>query len=204
MFEKFLSGNVESFRQRYEGTYGFFRDDKKNRTLVRLDSISETRCDFLDADGLNYHINADTAEEMGFEFIPPKSSWYNTPDFGAVFTQRRAQRQFSRGIHSGNLAMFALTSGVTANLGVDFVSLSQIYEKAIPPRQALEKWKEGTSIAISGQFALSSGNVFLFLDNVGTYKRSGSHFLFKLREPRLWKTEITDALTSLGQTLEIA
>ena len=77
MFEKFLSANVESFRQRYEGTYGFYRDEKKKRLLVRLDSISPEECVFVNADGIDFRLRVDTSRDIGFEFLPPKSAWRN-------------------------------------------------------------------------------------------------------------------------------
>jgi hypothetical protein len=85
MFEKFLSQNLESFKQRYEGTFGFYRNEEGKRLLVRLDSITARNCVFKDANGVDYRIRPDSEENIGFEFLPPKSQWYNTVD-GAVYT----------------------------------------------------------------------------------------------------------------------
>lgn len=204
MFEKFLSVNLESFRQRYEGTYGFFRDDRKRRTLVRLESINNSRCEFVDEDSLDYHLNIDTDEDMGFEFIPPEAKWYNTPNFGAVYTERIVQRQFSRGVTDSNLSIMVLNKGRLTPKMVGFDILSQIYEHAIDPKMLVERWKDGDPFAISGQFALDQGRVYLFKEPAGEYRRKDKHLSFKMNEPELWKTELADACRNIGFTSEVS
>lgn len=205
MFEKFLSGNIDNFRQRYEGTYGFFRDEKKKRTLVRLESIGGARCNFVDARGMDYHIMADTQDDMGFEFIPPKSQWYNAKG-GAMFTQRLAQRQYSRGVSDRNLTIALLRSERLYPVEVNFNSLSQIYEHPVPTPEALREFQEKKrhSLALSGQFAVCGGRVYVFTEMVGDFKLDGKHISMKLREPDLWRTELTDACKSLQLTAEIS
>lgn len=204
MFEKFLSANVDSFRQRYEGTYGFYRDEKKKRLLVRLDAISPEECLFVNADGIDFRLRVDTARDIGFEFLPPKSAWYNT-EAGAVWTQRLAQRQFSRGVTAKNLEISLLTPDRgLSTMRVDFKNLSGIYEKAIPPQIAIADLGK-KSVAISSAFALDqAGVVYLFKETIGTYKRQDKRLTFKLNEPKNWRTEITDACTAIGFTAEIS
>jgi hypothetical protein len=204
LFEKFLSANVDSFRQRYEGTYGFYRDEKKKRLLVRLDSISAEECTFVNADGIDFRLRVDTARDIGFEFLPPKSAWYNT-EAGAVWTQRLAQRQFSRGVTSKNLEISLLTPdrGLSA-MRVDFKTLSSIYERAITPALAIEALGK-KSVAISSAFALDqSGVVYLFKEVIGSYKQQDKRLVFKLNEPKNWRTEISDACMAIDFTAEIS
>jgi hypothetical protein len=204
LFEKFLSANVDSFRQRYEGTYGFYRDEKKKRLLVRLDSINAEECTFVNADGIDFRLRVDTARDIGFEFLPPKSAWYNT-EAGAVWTQRLAQRQFSRGVTSKNLEISLLTPdrGLTP-MRVDFKTLSSIYEKALAPALAIEALGK-KSVAISSAFALDqSGVVYLFKEVIGSYKQQDKRLVFKLNEPKNWRTEISDACMAIGFTAEIS
>jgi hypothetical protein len=204
LFEKFLSANVDSFRQRYEGTYGFYRDEKKKRLLVRLDSISAEECTFVNADGIDFRLRVDTSRDIGFEFLPPKSAWYNT-EGGAVWTQRLAQRQFSRGVTSKNLEISLLTPdrGLTP-MRVDFKTLSSIYEKALAPALAIEALGK-KSVAISSAFALDqSGVVYLFKEVIGSYKQQDKRLVFKLNEPKNWRTEISDACMAIDFTAEIS
>jgi hypothetical protein len=204
LFEKFMSTNLESFKQRYEGTYGFYRDEKKKRLLVRLESIVAQECVFVNADGIDFRLRPDTTRDIGFEFLPPKSAWYNTPR-GAMWTQRLAQRQFSRGVTGKNLEI-SLMTGQFGVLRVDFTTLAEIYERPIAPKDAMKALDEGKSVAISSAFALDpiKARVYLFKELIGTFQRSEEKKIsFTLYEPLNWKTEITDALTAVGYTAEI-
>jgi hypothetical protein len=204
MFEKFQSANVESFRQRYEGTYGFYRDNtNKIRKLCRLDAIGNSRVDFVDKEGITYNIRVDAKHDAGFEFLPPKSQWYNTKD-GAVWVQRVAARQFSRGITHRNVNASLLQKGLLRPMTVDFTILSEIFETPISASEAIKEFDQ-KSVAISGQFALdsASGRVLVMNEIIGDFKKDGKKFTFKLNEPSLWKTEITDALNALGYSSEI-
>lgn len=208
MFEKFLSENAESFRQRYEGTYGFFRSENGKRKLVRLTAIRENRCDFEDADGIPYHIAPDTVRNLGFEFLPPKSQWYNTEN-GAMLTQRVASRQFQRGISPKNVVITAVgRNGVPQPVQVNFINLASIYDRFVPASLAMEDFihERANGVAISGQFALTTSGhaVWLFNDMIGAYKRDKRNFKVTLNEPTLWRTEIADALNRLECTAEIS
>lgn len=205
MFEKFTTENLESFRQRYEGTYGFYRDSAKTRRLVKLTSIGGTRCEFVDSDGIEFHLNIDRSEDIGFEFLPPRSMWYNT-DQGAVYTQRMVQRQFQRGITAKNIAAFTLTDIGPSATRVDFPLLNRVFNtKEVKPDALLTRIGEGRSVAISPQFALTgNGLVYLTTENVGTYARKEKVFKFKLNDATLWKTEISDAIAALGCTAEVS
>lgn len=201
MFEKFLSSNLDSFRQRYEGTYGFYRDENRKRLLTRLDSIDNQRCVFVDAQGVEYRLNPDTQKEIGFEFLPPKSQWYNT-ERGAMYTQRIAQRQFSRGVTDKNLEIQLLKNGSLSTVRINFANLDAVYNSSISVADAIKNPE--ISVAVSPQFALSGGLVFLLREEIGEYKQEEKKFSFKLREPQLWRTELTDALAAVGYTAEIA
>lgn len=205
MFEKFTSGNIESFRQRYEGTYGFYRDESKKRLLVKLTEVRESRCTFVNADGIEFHLNSDSARDIGFEFLPPRSAWYNTQE-GAYYTERVASRQFQRGITGKNVLIHSLLGHMTP-ARVDFGTLSMIFDsKPFDMEASLDTLKKGRSLAISPQFALdpATSQIYLFGDIIGTYKQDKQNFQFKLNEPGLWKTEITDALRAINCTTEIA
>lgn len=203
MFEKFLSANVENFRQRYEGTFGFYKDGGKNRLLVKLTGISAQSCDFVDARGVTFSIRPDHPDNVGFEFLPPKSQWYNTKA-GATYTQRIAHRQFQRGVTTKTLEAFLLKNGQLAQRQINFPTLSDVYENSMSPKDAVKQLDEDKSFALSGQFAMGSGAILLLKETIGTYSRSGGDFKIKLNEPDLWRVEISDAIKAVGCTADIS
>ncbi len=205
MFEKFLSSNMDDFRQRYEGTYGFYRGEDGKKLLVTLSSIRDEVCTFSDAKGVQYKLNADAAKDIGFEFIPPKAGYYNTVD-GVVLVSRIPSRQFQRGLSSKNTNISALTIGQFLPLRVGFEILEKVYLKAIPPREAHAAWNMRQAIAISKQIALepNTKEVYLYANAIGTFERSNTTFMVKLQEPTLWRTEIMDAFKAMDCTVEIS
>jgi hypothetical protein len=196
MFEKFLSENIENFRQRYEGTFGFYKVGNK-RLLVKLQEISNQQCHFKDALGMDYTIQPDHPDEVGFEFLPPKSQWYNTKE-GAVYTQRIASRQFQRGVTGKTLEIVLLREHMLYPMAVNFKNLQSIYESPLTPKEALPGLDKKQSLALSGQFALDAGTVFLLKEPIGGYECKRENFKFHLNERDLWKTEISDAITAMG------
>lgn len=206
MFEKFISGNARDFKARYEGTYGFFRENGKRKMLARLDSISERACHFVDARGAEYTLNADTVEEIGFEFLPPKACYYNLKDGTVVLVSRMASRQWKRGVSSANTAVYTMDKvyGALAPSRLDFKVLENIYQNSVDPSAV--KYSKGDNIAISRAFAFSrTGEVRLYENKVGNFvTEDAKHFKVVLAEPDLWRTEITDALRSMSKTVEVA
>lgn len=204
MFEKLLSGNIETFRQRYEGTYGFYRDGQ-NKLLVRIASVDGGQCTFVDARNLTYHIAPDHPDNVGFEFLPPKSQWYNTAR-GAMYTQRMALRQWQRGVTGKTIEILLLQDAEMHPLRVDFANLSAIFEHPIRPADALGNLEKGLSLALSGQFAMSNGHIYVLKQKIGkvNFLRLSKKFVIKLDEPDLWRTEINDAITAMGCSASIS
>jgi hypothetical protein len=204
MFEKFTSEHMETFKQRYEGTYGHFRNDEVGRKLlVKLTAIQPARCTFVDAQDIEYRLNPDTERKIGFEFLPPKSAWYNTPK-GALFVKRIPARQFHRGVSESNVRIYQLDTklGVKA---VTFDVLGAIYDDAFDPRTAILRRKDKEAVALSGQFALDSkGGVYLLTEKIGEAKQGDGKFTFSLDQPELFATELTDACRAINHVAEFA
>jgi hypothetical protein len=194
MLEKFMSNGAGDYRQRYEGTYGFFTTDSGKKLLVRLTHIhadgAPPHVDFVDADGVGFRLNADN--DRGFEFIPPKSAWYNTPA-GAMFVQRTAQRQWTRGVHPRNTVINLLVKGRMDPQQINFPVLSEIYTptNSITLLQAKET---GRSFALSQQIAMdfASKGLVVLNEGVGTFTMEGNAYHVILHDKELWATEITD------------
>jgi hypothetical protein len=172
MFEKFLSENAQDFRQRYEGTYGYFFDRSAGkRVLCRIDRIdldSPTRMVyFSDHRSVEFSIRADVEGDIGFEFIPPRSAFYNTQK-GVFYVQRVAARQFSRGIRDSNTNIFKL-EGDWRRVATRFDSLLPIFEQRIP--YGINNVKDTpiskVTAALSPSFCLNVGSLYVFTERVG-------------------------------------
>lgn len=204
MFEKFTAAGAADFRQRYEGTYGFYRDENGKRLLTKLSYIRNEVCVFIDSRGVEYRLNPDAESNIGFEFIPPKAAYHNTPN-ETILVSRIAARQFQRGLSYKNTNLWSLMPGGLMQVKMDFPLLERIYLKAISPRDAVAAFSTRSSVAISKQLALTSlGVVFLYEKPIGKYTRKDNHLSFKLDEPSLWKTEVQDACRDIGFTVEVS
>lgn len=172
MFEKFLAENANDFRQRYEGTYGYFVNRESNkRVFAQIRSIDldarPRMVHFMDARGLDFSVRSDADADIGFEFLPAKSSFYNTAK-GLYYTQRVAARQFYRGIKSSNTMVYKIENGVWNQLRVDFNSLVPIFEECLEwDKLNIKGVNASTNLALSSSFCLSGGNLFVFSDKIG-------------------------------------
>lgn len=205
MFEKFNSTNSENFRQRYQGTYGFYRDGSGKRTLVKVVSVDDQRVEFVDARGVDYRLHADNTSGIGFEFLPPKSVYYATTSGNVYLVLRVAARQFLRGICDKNTRVYKLYKGGLLGVRVDFTSLADIYLNQVPYNAAslpLDKITlanaDAPGLALSHQFAMCLGLVYLFDKTIGTYTVNNTQINITLYDRGLWGTELGDSLTAMG------
>lgn len=207
MFEKFMMANAGDFRQRYEGTFGFYRDEKGKRMLSKLTAIGGNICEFTDARGVVFKLNANSDKDIGFEFIPPKSQFYNT-DEDTFYVRRLAARQFQRGVSNKNVEIFRLVGDTLMPQRVDFQTLGKVYEQTRTPAEILGRFTAGglkrNGFALSNSIAFGFKGVYVFDRLVGTYdSKDYQHFRIALDEPELWRTEIIDALRRLNKTAEV-
>lgn len=200
MFEKFLSQGARDFRQRYEGTYGFFRDDEHKRMLAQLVRITDTQCIFHDSRGVEYRLNADADGDKGFEFIPPKSGYFNT-DIGAMYVQRNAARQFQRGVSGNNTSVYLLSKGSLIPREISFPVMVFLFEKAREPRDSLDAFlmKKIPSWSPSSPFCFDANNVWVFAERIGTWSMKDTVFNVNLNDKTLYRTEIADAFAAVDR-----
>jgi hypothetical protein len=199
MFEKFTSIGATDFKQRYQGTYGIFLwSDKitgeKKRKLVRLDAINTDRgqfsVTFVDSDGSNYTLLPDTPDDYGFEFLPPRSAYYNTRNGEPWLIKRIASKQYSRGLcdkntHISNLVGKRLPTGF--EIKTTITDALKVAEKVL---------STSAGIALSSQFSISfvDKRVRCFESRIGTLDEyKDGKFYVSLENPELWGTEIRDA-----------
>lgn len=215
MFEKFTSEDAHDFRQRYQGTYGWFkRKDKKllvKLTTVDSDGFGEKVVHFADKDGVPYTLRADSADEsVGFEFIPPKTLYHNTSDGVAYLLTRVPARQYLRGICDRNTRIRSVGGNIVP---IDFFSLLLLYDGKVTPLEAMETAFENSkkdvkkehSFALSGQFAvnLTRGAVYCLgagigYANVATLPSGELQLSILLEDVSLWGQEVRDAINRAG------
>lgn len=206
MFEKFLHDDSADFRQRYEGTYGFFFDRKNNKKLLvnieRVDTEDIPRkVIFRDKRGISFNIYSDVQDDIGFEFLPPKSAFYNTQS-GVFYVERRAARQFRRGICENNCLVYSLNDRGFRQSRVDFDSLSSIFEMPIPLDQAVKDFqnKKNPCIALTSFMAICNSKLYMYKEDIGTVKDN----TITLKEGgMLFLTELQDAVKTLNLNFTI-
>ncbi len=204
MFEKFLSANADDFRQRYLGTFGFFRKEDGTKLLTRLDTISGRGCSFSDVRGVTYNLEPDSKLDIGFEFLPPKSGFFNTA-IGTVLVIRIPARQFQRGVSPNNTALHLLSGKQQEHLPLDFPIMEKIYEKNTTLEQAFEEFKQKKthSVALSSQIALDRARLWVLDEPIGECRYSNGTFKVKLKAPDFWLTETTDAFKATAHPFEV-
>ena len=207
MFEKFTSRDAGDFRQRYLGTYGYFRRNGQ-QSLVRLDRIntdgSHKSVEFVDCDGLRSELYPDSDDETtGFSFLPPRIAYHNTSN-GAYLLRRVAQRQYLRGISDQNMR---ITTVFGQAIPVDFQILRDLFDNPITAQEAvtrvrkIQKGGGERSFALSAQFAinLDTNNLYCFGQRIGAATMSDTEALsISLDDYGLWITELRDAIRRAG------
>lgn len=206
MFEKFFHENSGDFRQRYEGTYGFFVDETGTRMLTKILAIdqesSPRAVHFVDERGVTYTLYADVAGNIGYEFLPPKSMFHNT-EYGVYYTQRRAARQFKRGVCSENTTIFRLLNGSFEQVRVDFPQLKAIYSRPVSFDEAFARYKAKLwqSVALSKNFSLVRGKgVYLLTELIASVGESedGKYHIKVAPGYSAFTTELRDAFNRVG------
>ena len=202
MFEKFTSKDARDFYQRYQSTYGFFRQ-KGKKTLVQLTQVGyegrQKFVEFTDKEGLSYLLYADSEDQdIGFEFLPPKNCYHNT-NIGPLLVQRIPARQYTRGICEKNTRITSLSKG---QLPVNFEFLEKCYVETLTAKEAYEEAVKNPKNNLFGEYSPSSnfsvcevqGQVYCLGHRIGTVKKN----IIKLNDFGLWGTEMKDAFRRAG------
>jgi hypothetical protein len=125
------SNNVEDFKQRYQGCFGWLSYEG-NETLVVLTNVSRDRVTFNTAKGKDFFAFVNSGVQ--FKFAPIMRGWYTT-SVGPVLLQRVAARQYQRGISSANTSCFCLGYGSSEQLRPRALTvgiLEEVFETQTP------------------------------------------------------------------------
>lgn len=215
MFEKFTTEGGDTFRRRYEGTYGYFvnKTNPNLPLLVQLVSFEGNNGEILRfkrLDGIMFTLNANTEKEIGFEFTPPEKRWYPHPVYGAVLGARRPARQFSRGLCDANytLQYYNVKNIRWEELPVNFQEVANILEGPKKNISSLEVWlkagQETTAYYLSPTFSLLSGrkviHLALFDRFIAQLKFEGDKLTVMSRDV-IFDTEYGQVAALLGKEL---
>lgn len=210
MFEKFTAAGASDFRQRYLNTYGYFTARGK-KSLVKLSKIDvearERYVEFVDRDNDIFKVVADAQEaDIGFHFLPPKSSWYNRANGIPILIQRVATKQYLRGICDRNTTVLDIRGKAYP---VDFTTLISIFEDKVTPKEmvdhALKSPDAARGIAISPQFVvgIATESIKVFNHTIGNSIYKDGKFVVTLLDKATWGTEVVDAFKRANITLEL-
>ena len=165
MKEEFNSAYWSDFRQRYQGTYGWWETDKKERLLVYLREVGEERVIFQNKDGFKFTAIADQGNS--FTFLPVVRGCFNYLDDGVVVTRRRPARMWKRGVCEENTDIISLATGKT--LGVNFQTLEGIFGDKTNTALARFKQTLTGNAAIDNVFSVVGNKLFLYENQIGSY-----------------------------------
>lgn len=205
MFEKFTAMDADRFRQRYQGTFGYFvKGEEKMLSQITEIRVNDGRpyVEFVDNKGLPYKLYSDSPNEgVGFRFLPPKFQYYNTKEGRPLLIDRIAAKQYSRGICSKNTSVTRMTGD---RLPVDFGTLEKLFGETVSVKESLKaalalEDVPSAGIALSPQFAVKipSGDLKCFNVVIGTSKYKDGVFHYTLTGG-LWATEVANAFRRSG------
>lgn len=194
MKEEFTSAGSRDFRQRYEQTFGWYTSESQQRILVMLESVSEAGVKFRDSRKNQYTALPDVGNQ--FEFLSPVKRLFAVKD-DIYLIQRRAARQFQRGVSSSNTTIIKLPIGVPVS--VNFSNVAAAFTPTV--RVGFErKWaayEEGmrNSMLLSDLFAVCQDNLFLYKEVVGKVDRKAKKIVLT---DGTFRQEVADVLRDNG------
>lgn len=201
MKEAFTSIGSRDFRQRYEGTYGFYNTDSGEKRLVLLNSINEREVRFSDAARQEYVALADGGTE--FEFIAPVKKLFAAADT-ILYISRRVARQFQRGVSLANTRIVNLATN--SEVSITFTRLVQAYESEpvnVPLRVTMYRADKRDTVLLSDMLAIVGTQLYLYGEPIGEVNKEEKKFILS---EDLFRQEVIDVINAnqLSFTVEIA
>lgn len=196
MKDTLTNSNAGDFRQRYQGTYGWFNHNVEKPLLVQLTDVNASRCIFVDKRGVDYRVNSDTG--IPFEFFPLDRRVANYKDT-VLYSTRKPERQWHRGACDANTAIVDLNTGKA--VPVDFDTIEALYSPPVNFAEFAEEFKAGKrkAAAISDKFVLRGKFVYIFDRPIGLVNG------MKVTVNKLFLQELKDVnhRNKLGLTVEV-
>lgn len=167
MKDTLTSANHRDFRQRYEGTFGFFSPDGRSPLLVQLDTVEPSRVNFKDKRGTSYHANVDSG--IPFEFIQVQRRVVNFADDDVIYISRKPARMWRRGLCADNTSITNLKTMRRAAL--NFATVESAYQNNITYESAVIEFLAGNrkNVAVDDKFSIIGGALYLYDTVIGSY-----------------------------------
>lgn len=176
MIDSLTRQNAGDFRQRYNGTFGYYTINegprKGNKILVRLTDVNDSQVTFIDSRGSEYYVYADSG--IPFEFLPLEKRVANTAKGNVIYGCRVPARQWSRGVSERNTSIINLQSRMAVS--VNFVNLEALYSAEDNYPTAFSEFVKGSrkGAALDKKFSIIKNpdetiNVKLFNSDIGVF-----------------------------------
>lgn len=163
MIDSLTSDNRRDFRQRYQGTFGWFLKANKIPLFVYVKTVTDSAVYFTDLSGHEWHANVDS--DLKFEFIPVNHGFFNGA-LDVYYLERVPARQWQRGISAANTRIW---SGTRGWVGVEMKTLAEIFVNPLSLNEALDLYLKGdrACVALSKHFALLKNQLCFYLRKIG-------------------------------------
>lgn len=194
MLETFQSETSRDFRQRYQGSYGYYTVPETNkRLMVYMEEVGDTYTTFVDENRSVYKANVDTG--VIFEFIPISKKLFTHND-GLYLVQRKPARQWTRGITSSNTSIEVVGVGNGRALSFEFVeaAFASEPENVLQNVNALENRLRKT-VALSNTFGVIGTELYVYAELIGSFIPERKEIVL---DTPIFRQELLDLVQRLG------
>lgn len=197
MLDTPTSANIEDFRQRYRGTYGFLKRPNRPDLLVYIQDTDPYKVTFTDRNQQEFYANLN--QEVMFEFLPITRGWFQTA-LGPRYLMRIPERQFHRGISRGNTNVYACSEDgrlLPATLSIQM--LEDIFLAKY--KTSWQEWVIGES-----QFYIPNKYFLLCASGLYMYDQKVAQLISRTKiglTNKVFKQEVQDFIKRNGLPLEI-
>jgi hypothetical protein len=196
MKEEVTRQGSRDFRQRYEGTYGFYTTEEGSKLLVVIDSVNEEEVKFRDSKRLSYTALSDRG--LSFEFLSPVKRLFAIGDM-VYLIERRPARQFQRGVSANNTRIYKLDT--MAPVPINFNNLAAAFDEDTEVRYKLQlvRMEKGLrkTLLLSDMLAFVNGSVYLYKDVIGRLDLANKKVVLS-KNMGMFRQEVLDAIRDTG------
>lgn len=167
MLETFQSDHSRDFRQRYAGSFGYYKDDNKRKIFVLISNVGDLEVSFVDEKENVYSARADSGIE--FEFIPVKKKLFVHRD-ELLYIRRRPARMWARGINPQNTEVSNVLVGKDQTL--NFAKVVAYLKTCVDVKLNIQKLEEKnvSAVVLSDLFGTTNGSLYLYDKVVGDFR----------------------------------
>lgn len=165
MKDTYTSENGRDFRQRYVGCFGRYTTSRGEKLTVYIEDLTPTEVRFQNKEGISLSARVDSGVEFEFYPLNRRLTDYNGT---VVYSERKPQRQWQRGVCSGNTRIMDLVR--MREVAVDHVVVDAIYNSEPNYLNTYSDFeaKRRTNFLLSDKFAVINGSLYVYDKKIGT------------------------------------